>query len=73
MRTLPARARRGPPGPRRGTSPADELAVLERFGLVDDAGRTWRPSHGSTGLDTMRFTTEVLPLLAGARRGRASR
>jgi len=46
----------------------DALDVpLDRYGLRDDgAGRDLAPSIRLTGLDTMRFATEVLPLLADA-------
>ncbi len=41
-------------------------AGLERFGLLDDAGRPAAPAVTLTGRDTLRLTTEDLPRLAAA-------
>jgi hypothetical protein len=36
---------------------------LERYGLLDESGRPAAEKVALTGLDSMRFTTEALPLL----------
>ncbi|HET9256961.1 MAG TPA: SWIM zinc finger family protein, partial [Pseudonocardiaceae bacterium] len=64
---------RGPAAEHPYRDPAKEQAVLEaldvpleRFGLGGDAvGRSPAPRAELRGLDTMRFTTELLPLLNG--------